>query len=520
MGGEGPEKARPPTLSKKGPRPAHTYEEFLLSNNLDDWPKFPYIQELDTYPLITQLKNDYPLNTFTKHLRDHVPLVTDTISNLEKRVHECKIKVHEHAKHIFTLESEIDSQELSLPDTELQDMKKKKKVKVAADAKQDFYCKTVENFKFPGFEVQKLTKLPNNLEAAQLWDLVLKVQTFKTVYVKVLKKLFFSEASLAILQDCFWWLFLHKFKPDQDEQDHFFDRIADSFVTLLLTTPNYVKDPFFEMYPDCLSQTIYVTFCEAFPESHRHFNDEFKEELMDVVFQWIRGFKPRKSAWKEWKIWLLGNLQKDSFHQLSCEKFLHAPSSSHSSMFQSLDRIQQECSNLLKEGVAGPVRFQLAKEVKEVPKKKLKKEKKESHYIGDGPNFQRSLFNLGGQSPLVLYYLQMHGIASTLANSRAYRINHSEICKIPPISPTYLDVIEKSQEFTENLRSDLIDFEHKCNEEIAQIVEEREKMSKKYKRMLKTITKKPTEARLRTERFLAEMESAKPRHYGFIGASV
>ncbi|KAH0619978.1 hypothetical protein JD844_014459 [Phrynosoma platyrhinos] len=112
------------------------------------------------------------------------------------------------------------------------------------------------NFKFPGFKLKKLTKLPNNLEPAQLWDSVLKVQTFK---------------------------------PDEEEKDHFFDRISDSFVALLLSTPNYIKDPFFQMYPDCLSQTIYITFCEAFPESHRHFNDEFKEELMDLVFQWIRG---------------------------------------------------------------------------------------------------------------------------------------------------------------------------------------------------------------------------------------
>ncbi|XP_062819201.1 protein FAM227B isoform X2 [Anolis carolinensis] len=470
------------------------------------------MQDLDTHPLFTQLKNDYPLNTLTKHLRDHVPLVTDTISNLEKKVHECKIKVHEHAKHIFNLESEIDNQGLDTG-SELQDMKKKKKVKVSADVKKDSRCKTVENFKFPGFHLQKLTKLPNNLEAAQLWDLVLKVQTFKSVYVKVLKTLFFSDASLAILQDCFWWLFLHKFKPDQDEQDHFFDRISDSFVTLLLSTPNYIKDPFFQMYPDCLSQTIYVTFCEAFPDSHKHFNDEFKEELMDLVFQWIRGFKPRKDAWKEWKIWLLGNMQKDSSHQLSREKFLQTSSKSHSSMFQSSDRIQQECSNL-KERAPGPVRFQLGKEVPKKKPKKEKKEKKESHYIGDGPDFQRSLFNLGGQSPLVLYYFKMHGIGNSLANSRAYRINHHEICKIPPVSPTYLDVIETSQRFSQNLRLDFIDFEHKCHEELAQIVDERKKMSKKYKRMLKTITKKPTDARLRTEKFLAQMESAKPRQYG------
>uniref|UniRef100_A0ACB8E651 Uncharacterized protein n=1 Tax=Sphaerodactylus townsendi TaxID=933632 RepID=A0ACB8E651_9SAUR len=54
------------------------------------------------------------------------------------------------------------------------------------------------------------------------------------------------------------------------------------------------------MYPDCLSQAIYLTFCEAFPKSH--FGDMFKDELMDLIFQWIRGFKPQKFAWKKWNL--------------------------------------------------------------------------------------------------------------------------------------------------------------------------------------------------------------------------
>ncbi|XP_042330732.1 protein FAM227B isoform X2 [Sceloporus undulatus] len=502
---------RPP--KKKLAVPARTYEEFLLSQNLDNWPRFPYMQELDISPLIAKLKKDYPLKTLTKYLRDNVPLVTETISNLEKRVQECKIKVDEHVKYTFALESgqsEIDNQGLSVPKedtfTEPQDIRRNKKLKVAADIIQDTNCKTVENFKFPGFNVQKLTKLPNNLEPARLWDSVLKVQTFKGVNVKVLKKLFFSEASLAILQDCFWWWFLHKFKPDEDEQDHFFDRISDSFVALLLSTPNYIKDPFFQMYPDCLSQTIYVSFCEAFPESYRHFNDEFKEELMDLVFQWIRGFKPRKFAWKEWKIWLLLKQKRDSFTKSS--SFIKPLHQSRSSLFNLLDKTQRERKGHIKEGTIGPVRFQIEREVR---RKKSQKTTKESHYIGDGPDFQRSLFNLGGQSPLVLYYLQMHGISNTLSNTRAYRINHSEICKIPPASPTYLDVIKESQMFIHNLHDDFIDFEHRCGEELAQLEEGRRKMCKKYKRMMATITKKPTEARLKTEKFLNQVASAKPR---------
>ncbi|XP_060138734.1 protein FAM227B [Zootoca vivipara] len=256
--------------------------------------------EMDTQPLVAKLKKDYALETITQFLHDNAPIPTKSISDLEKRMDECKMRVREHAEVVIYLkskESEIDDQEgvfkeqdaESTSNLQRKKKKKKKKVKIAADAIDHSSSKRVENYKFPGFKPKKLTKLPNHLEAAQLWDSVLKVQTFKGVDTKILKKLFISEASLAILQDCFWWWFLHKFKPNQAEQDHLFDRISDSFVALLLSTPNFIKDPFFQMYPDCLSQAIYVTFCEAFPESRLCFTDEFKEELMDLVFQWIRG---------------------------------------------------------------------------------------------------------------------------------------------------------------------------------------------------------------------------------------
>ncbi|XP_015267264.1 PREDICTED: protein FAM227B, partial [Gekko japonicus] len=261
--------------------PPRSFEEFLHSCNLDEWPRFPYGPEVDVRPLIATLRNDYSLDNIAKYLYDNVPLSTEKLSNLEEKVEECKIKVHEHAKKIVHLEGSEEGKEQYFLE---------QAVEPSAAVSKDFLVMTKKkkkNYKFPGFQSHHLTDLPCQLEAAQLWDSVLKVQTFKHgLNLKVLKKLFLSEASIALLQDCFWWWFLQKFKPDQGEQDHLFDRISDSFVALLLSTPNYIKDPFFQMYPDCLSQAIYLTFYEAFPNSH--FGDEFKDELMDLIFQWIR----------------------------------------------------------------------------------------------------------------------------------------------------------------------------------------------------------------------------------------
>ncbi|XP_039214679.1 protein FAM227B isoform X2 [Crotalus tigris] len=498
-----------------------TFDEFLACFNLDDWPKTPYLPDVNPYPLVSQIKNDYPADTVARYLYDNAPMPHEIISRLEKRIDECKLQVQEHAKHIFTLESEkseMDEQPGQLDVTsspESQDISKKKtkiEMKFPTEAPQESRNKELENFSFPEFNLWKLTKLPNNLEPAHMWDSVLKVHIFKGVNTKVLKQLFFSEASLAILQDSFWWWFLHKFQPDQEEQDHFFDRISDSYVTLLWSIPSYIKDAFLQMYPDCLSQAIYITFCEAFPQSCHRFDDQFKDELMDLIFQWIRGFKPQKFAWKNWKCPSTEKprksiVEKDSFSEISSHM---KPQPRRRTTSRSRSRSRSSSRSRIK-----TLRFQVTTEEQ---MQEPAQETKESHYIGDGPDFQHSLFNLGGQSPLVSYYLQMHGIPNTLANSRGYRINHSEICKVPPLSPTYVDVIQKCKKTSKKLLDHFADFGHKCDAELVVLQEKREKTDRKFRRMLETITTKPTEKRVKIERFLLQRANAKIHHHGSCGS--
>ncbi|XP_077173360.1 protein FAM227B isoform X2 [Paroedura picta] len=472
-------------------------EDFFHIHNADEWPKFPYLPEVDVRPLIATLRSDYSLDSITKHLYDSVPFSMENLSNFKEKVEECKIKVHEHAKKIVQVESSDEEKDQSFLEqdvepaaTALKDFsetkKKNKKVEFDSETARDPRCKRAENCKFPGFQSHHLTDLPSQLEAAQLWDSVLRVQTFKGLNLKVLKKLFLSEASVALLQDCFWWWFLHKFKPDQEEQDHFFDRISDSFVALLLSTPNFIKDPFFQMYPDCLSQAIYLTFYEAFPNSH--FGDEFKDELMDLIFQWIRGFKPKRFAWKKWNLW---TLEKPVKHLTKRES------------------IRLSVVSLFPKEKPKTLRFQIMSE-ENMRRGTTAQPKEESHYVGDGPDFRRSLFNLGGQSPLVLYYLKMHGISNTLENSRLYKITHTEICKEPPASPTYQDVIQESKKFAHKLHEDFVDFKHRCTEELTEIEEQREKVNRRFQRLLVKVSKNPNELRLRTQALIQKLESPAP----------
>lgn len=39
-----------------------------------------------------------------------------------------------------------------------------------------------------------------------------------------------------------------------------------------------------------MAQAVYCTFCTAFPTSYKQFGDEFKENLVQLIHEWIAGW--------------------------------------------------------------------------------------------------------------------------------------------------------------------------------------------------------------------------------------
>lgn len=38
-----------------------------------------------------------------------------------------------------------------------------------------------------------------------------------------------------------------------------------------------------------MTQCIYVAFCDTFPDSYKQFGDDFKEFLLQTVYEWMTG---------------------------------------------------------------------------------------------------------------------------------------------------------------------------------------------------------------------------------------
>lgn len=45
----------------------------------------------------------------------------------------------------------------------------------------------------------------------------------------------------------------------------------------------------FQVYPSCLAQAVYLIYRQAFPESGNKLAEDFKQELCNIVFEWITG---------------------------------------------------------------------------------------------------------------------------------------------------------------------------------------------------------------------------------------
>ncbi|KAM5245200.1 protein FAM227B [Hipposideros larvatus] len=428
---------------RKMQEPPKNVEEFLKFQNWDYWPREISFKDNDTWvDTLRKIKEDSSYASIYTHLWGNVPRIYDALVIMESRLEECSTLLENHASKIFEWDSIISGRgaqgKLERYKAFLRKYHKKKMIRLS-DAMET--KKNIEGCNFSGFKTNELTQLPRHLDAERIYLFILKTHNFDEKVLQIWKTHFLSEASIALLHDSFWWWFLHKFKPDKENQDSLFDRISESYVTLFMSIPLSRKDAFFQVYPDCLAQAIYATFQEAFPESSHLFNDEFKEDLGNNICLWLSGLKPQRGFWTHWK---LKELSTTTIHGIK------------KTPLKSL----QERIAISQERIANSIDFNMV-EILKNPRAYITPTSKEesrltrlttkSHCASIGPEFNRVLFNIGSQSPLILYYLQMHDLASISKGPRKTKIKLTEILQEPSPAPTYRDIIkEAKRQFARN----------------------------------------------------------------------
>ncbi|XP_076458309.1 protein FAM227A-like [Babylonia areolata] len=179
------------------------------------------------------------------------------------------------------------------------------KEKVVKKDKDPSKPKFVELHQFPGYDPSELTPLPG-YGATEILQIVVDASVNldkKPQYRPEFQRLFFSPMSQAVLQDIFWYVFLSNFQPSPSSQQKLFNRTAHNYVKLLF----YAKDPLFrdtflKDYPRLMSQAVYASFCYCFPDSYRQFGENFKNELVYLVYGWMAGIRPSPRCWSTWHL--------------------------------------------------------------------------------------------------------------------------------------------------------------------------------------------------------------------------
>ncbi|XP_013208099.1 protein FAM227B [Microtus ochrogaster] len=477
--------------------PPKTYEEFLKSQNWDYWPRDIHFRDYDIWEdALRRLEEDTSFDSVYSSLWSSVPRTFEAVSNMEFRLRECSWLLQQHSSNLFECSGMISkkSSHINLEKYKafLKEHCRQRKIMLSDEMETE---KNIEGCNFSGFKENELTQLPRHLDAKQIYLFILRNNNFEEKIFKVWKTYFLSDSSIALLHDSFWWWFLNKFKPDRRDQDFLFDRISESYVTLFMRIPHRKKDAFFQVYPDCLAQAIYAAFQESFPESSDLFNSEFKEELGNTIFLWLSGVKPQTGFWTRWR---LSELCTTTIHGSKRAPLKSVKKRIISSQERIGATIDFNVATILKNPRAHTT--SVLKEESTASKVAAK-----SHYRSFGPEFHRVLFNFGGQSPLILYYLKMHETGGISVTHNKKGSKFTKILREPPPATTYCEIIkEAKRKFAKN-QKDFRRAKQRIREDIKALKEQQEKIEKELDRLQAKASKSIQEVKTDFENFLHKM---------------
>ncbi|XP_041465237.1 protein FAM227B-like isoform X2 [Lytechinus variegatus] len=516
--------------------PVQSFEEWLERERSGmDWP----IVEMDKMTL--DLKTDKGLlgthAEIVEALSEYASFPIHILDNLEAKVDRLQERLDLYATQVVTDDgrsSRLQNELFHSPAAVMQraansDMVKAHRVQEKDNSTElralilGSKARSLEVMSYPGFNKNELTELPHGLEAPQILDRVTRAQDFNAGFNKFWKKLFLSEASVAVMQDMFWWFFIDKYEPKREEEKKkIFNRIADSFVALFVSVNPEIKDKFFVVYADCLAQAIFAAYWEAFIDSHHQLGDRFKQNIASICSELTAGVKPKPLSWKHWDVKRLqpksmnkekeedkhrvvlikeGHINKDADFSINVD----IPDESDSLANELGSTVSREMT-LLNKGHRFPQTIATNVEGAQT--------EVESHQIGPGPDFERVLFNIKGRSPLVAHYLHMRQLAGNQNIGR--NVRRTEVEKLPPPAPTYREVIKDSNRMAKAMSTEYQKISDILNKELAAIEKQRAQQAREIEALKSQILQRSYDTKILSEKILDFRESGNRNYHNVL----
>ncbi|XP_071965232.1 protein FAM227B-like [Antedon mediterranea] len=505
----------------KKSEPAENVEEWIKKNGYDVWSEPSgvkgFLPEQEKQMLGTT-------EEIIEELKSHAPFPMYMLERLDAKVDELEEKLHVYSNQIITEDTTSGRHKNNLfhsPDKIMKKAAESDAIKAHRGKLRDknselrslilgSKTRSVEATRYAGYNRHELNELPHGLEAPQILNRVTKAQNFNTGFEKFWKKLFLSEASIAVMLDMFWWFFIDKFETNRKTQDKkkLFNRIADSFVALYISVNPEIKDKFFAVYCDCLAQCLFAAYLDAFTDSHKVFDDNFKQDLASCVSDWVSGVKAPPFAWKHWDIKKLRpkGLTREKEEDKMKVVLIKDGKINHDANFSI--EVEPEEKPAVDTGVSRELTMMSMKSrippigATTMPSARLSNAIpfKESHETGPGPGFERVLFNIGGRSPLVAHYLYMKGLTTNENHGR--NVRRTEISKPQPPAPTYRDVIRNTRKMKKALNSEYQRISESASKDIAQIERNQAEQVREIENLKQQIIHHNIDMKILSERIL------------------
>ncbi|XP_065837107.1 protein FAM227B-like isoform X2 [Oscarella lobularis] len=498
--------------------PPKSSEEWLERTNQPNWPD--RVDGEDPPSLSWDFSS---INELREDLRRHAPLDITIMEEVESQLLEIEKHLMEITDHIVetrerpsmaisTVTGGLRNAPHPIFLTELYDhaVVASRQPTLQKQARETS-GRSVETFVYPGFKEDELTPLPAQLESPQVLVHVSNSQSFKSGFRKLWQRLFVSEASLALLQDAFWWSYLDRFQPQSCgvEKAKLFGRIADSFVALFSAVKPDFKDKFFKHYADCMAQAIFSTFCQAFPGSRASFHtDDFKDYLANLLSEWMTGIRLPPRSWLHWNV---NQLDPGYLPEIGGESQFPAPRTS--SQNDSLRKLTQKGSRLSFD-LGGPSFDHVPGLHRQSTRRSLAQSsplaelafQEESHPIGHGALCERVLFDTKGRSPLVTQYLQSKQLLAEGALPRD-SMTRTQIAKLPSPGPTYKDFIRHAKKVSNKLNNEFNREHAAFMAEEKRIRREKRRLDSEFKKVTEEIMSRQHEVKMLSERLMGVISS-------------
>ncbi|XP_075258003.1 uncharacterized protein LOC142350001 isoform X2 [Convolutriloba macropyga] len=426
-----------------------------------------------------------------------------------------------------------------------QELEKKQKRKLAGGG-GDRTSKSVDAIHFPGFYAQEMLEFPGQYEAPVLMNAVTQRQSFNAGFMKFWKRIFLSEASVAIMQDTFWWIFLDKFEGKHNKQrenggayasnnddsgkqpkgeteggggngnsrsasglgeteiqeckDKLFNRIADCFVTMFFSIHPDMKDKFLNVYPNVLAQTLFASYVECFPMSKILFDVHFKEYVANICFQWISGIKPSPLQTRDWKLDKLMAVPTDNTANSVLDSArsgggdIEISGSGKSTPKSQFKRASgQNHANKKEEAFEdweATKQQQSTKTVRGIPKFTRAKPNHQSMPAAGSDQMERLPFTIYGRSPLVAHWLHSKSLAGksqhTTGPNTMVRV---QVEKLNQETLTLQDVINEVNDNAMTRKKEMTRIEKETQREIRRIDENLKAQLKSLKNLEQKLAK-------------------------------